>query len=67
VAGLAAAMAGLGALYNVMINLGQIDDPAFTAEARARAVELHDRIEVAVNEVKLDLNRLLVGVTATGD
>jgi glutamate formiminotransferase/formiminotetrahydrofolate cyclodeaminase len=67
VAGLAAAMAGLGALYNVMINLGQIDDPAFTAEARRRAVELHDRIEVAVNEVKLDLNRLLVGVTATGD
>jgi len=67
VAGLAAAMAGLGALYNVMINLGQIDDPAFTAEARRRAVELHDRIEAAVNEVKLDLNRLLVGVTATGD
>jgi len=67
VAGLAAAMAGLGALYNVMINLGQLDDPVFAAAVRRQAVDLHDRIEAAVNEVKLDLHRLLVGDTATGD
>ena len=59
VAGLAAEMAGLGAFYNVLINLCQIDDPAFTAEVRRRASGLQGLLEAAAGEVKQVLLRQL--------
>ncbi len=60
VAGLAAEMAGLGAFYNVLINLGQIDDAVFTAEMRQRAFGLKGLLEAAAGEVKQALHRYLV-------
>ena len=61
VAGLAAEMAGLGAFYNVLINLGQIDDFAFTTEMRRRAFTLQGLLETAAGGVKQMLLRQLGG------
>ena len=52
VAGLTASAAGLGALYNVLINLRQIDDAGFTRDMLAEALALSDRIEDVVGQVK---------------
>ena len=61
VAGLAAEMAGLGAFYNVLINLGQIDDFAFTTEMRRRAFTLQRPLETAAGGGKQMLLRQLGG------
>ena len=61
VAALAAALAGLGALYNIMINLKQIDDAGFNRDLLARALALSDRIEDVVGQVKVAVNEALLG------
>ncbi|KAB2888184.1 MAG: glutamate formimidoyltransferase [Desulfobulbaceae bacterium] len=61
VAGLAAEMAGLGAIYNVLINLDQIDDPVFTTEMRRRAFMLRGLLETAAGGVKQMLFEQLAG------
>lgn len=56
VAGLAAQAAGEGAYYNVLINLGGIKDPVFTARVRRRAEKLKrdlDRVGKAVRALVL--------------
>jgi formiminotetrahydrofolate cyclodeaminase len=52
VAGLTASAAGLGALYNVLINLQQIDDAGFSRDMLAEALALNDKIENVVGQVK---------------
>ncbi len=61
VAGLTAAVASLGALYNVLINLKQISDAEFCADMRERALALNDRVEAAVAQIKARLNKELLG------
>lgn len=61
VAGLTAAVASVGALYNVLINLKQIDDPAFSTDIQGRAVALNDQVEDAVARVKGRLKDALLG------
>jgi glutamate formiminotransferase/formiminotetrahydrofolate cyclodeaminase len=60
VAGLAAETAGLGAFYNVLINLNQIEDSAFTEEIRQRAIGLKGHLEKTAKEVKQTLHGHLV-------
>jgi glutamate formiminotransferase / formiminotetrahydrofolate cyclodeaminase len=52
VAGLTASAAGLGALYNVLINLQQIDDAGFSRDMLAEALALSDKIEDVAGRVK---------------
>ena len=61
VAGLTAAVASVGALYNVLINLKQIDDLAFSTDIQGRAVALNDQVEDAVARVKSRLKDALLG------
>ncbi|RPH40158.1 MAG: glutamate formimidoyltransferase, partial [Desulfobulbaceae bacterium] len=61
VAGLTAAVASVGALYNVLINLKQIDDLAFSTDIQGRAVALNDQVEDAVARVKSRLKDELLG------
>lgn len=60
VAGLTASVAGLGALYNVLINLKQIADPQFNIDMQGRAIALNDRIEEKVALVKTRLREELL-------
>ena len=57
VAGLTAAVASLGALYNVLINLKQISDPVFSADMQSRALALNDQVETVVEQVKAVLRK----------
>lgn len=52
VAGLAAETAGLGAYYNVLINLGQIEDADFRARTREQATALKEAVETAAARVR---------------
>lgn len=61
VAGLTAAVTGLGALYNVLINLKQIADPEFNTDMQGRALALNDRVEATVARVKVRVNEELLG------
>ncbi|MDP3478781.1 MAG: formimidoyltransferase-cyclodeaminase, partial [Desulfoprunum sp.] len=57
VAGLTAAVASLGALYNVQINLKQISDSEFSADMQSRALAFNDRVEAVVEQVKAVLRK----------
>ncbi len=61
VAGLTAAVASLGALYNVLINIKQIPDPEFCGDMRGRALALNDRVEATVARIKVKLINELQG------
>ncbi len=61
VAGLTASAAGLGALYNVLINLRQIDDAGFSRDILAEALALNDKIEDVVGQVKAGVKEELLG------
>lgn len=52
VAGLAAAAAAEGALYNVMINLDGIDDEPFKEEIAQKAVQLNTDVREIVSRIK---------------
>ena len=52
VAGLAAAAAAEGALYNVMINLDGIDDEIFKEETAQKAVQLNTDVREIVSRIK---------------
>jgi glutamate formiminotransferase/formiminotetrahydrofolate cyclodeaminase len=60
VAGLTASASGLGALYNVLINLRQIDDAGFSRDMLARALALSDRIEDVAGQVKVLVKEVLL-------
>lgn len=63
VAGLTASAAGLGALYNVLINLKQIRDAdaGFSRDMLARALVLNDKIEDVAGRVKALVKEALLG------
>ncbi len=61
VAGLTAAVSGLGALYNVLINLKQIPAPEFCADMQRRAIAVNDQVEAVVEQVKATLKKELLG------
>jgi glutamate formiminotransferase/formiminotetrahydrofolate cyclodeaminase len=52
VAGLAAAAAAEGALYNVMINLDGIEDEEFKEETAKKAVEINQKVQETVVKIK---------------
>lgn len=52
VAGLTAAAAAEGALYNVMINLAGIDDEAFKAEIAQKAAQVNAKVQEIAAQVK---------------
>lgn len=52
VAGLAASAAAEGALYNVMINLQDIEDETFKAETAKKAVKINSDVQKTVNKIK---------------
>jgi glutamate formiminotransferase / formiminotetrahydrofolate cyclodeaminase len=60
VAGLTAAVSGLGALYNVLINLKQIPDADFIADVQGRAIAINDKVEDAVARIKIRLKEQLL-------
>jgi glutamate formiminotransferase/formiminotetrahydrofolate cyclodeaminase len=59
VACLTAETAGHGAFYNVMINLGQIEDAAFRDSVGAQAAELDARIEALAGKAKITIREAL--------
>lgn len=61
VGGLTAAVAGLGSLYNVLINLEQIPDPEYRAEMQGRAIQLNDRVEAVVAQITARFKKELLG------
>jgi glutamate formiminotransferase/formiminotetrahydrofolate cyclodeaminase len=61
VAGLTASAAGLGALYNVLINLRQIDDAGFSRDMLTEALSLSDKIEDVAGRVKALVKEALLG------
>jgi len=52
VAGLTAAAAAEGALYNVMINLDSIDDEEFNKETAKKAIEINNQVQEIVTKIK---------------
>jgi glutamate formiminotransferase/formiminotetrahydrofolate cyclodeaminase len=52
VAGLAASAAAEGALYNVMINLEDIEDEEFKEETAQKAVEINNKVQDTVAKIK---------------
>lgn len=52
VAGLTAAAAAEGALYNVMINLQGIDDPAFFKNISHKALNLYQQVQLIITEIR---------------
>ena len=52
VAGLTAATAAEGALYNVMINLDSIDDEEFNKETAKKAIEINNQVQETVTKIK---------------
>lgn len=61
VGGLTAAVAGLGSLYNVLINLKQIPDPEYRDEMQGRALALNDRVEAVVAQITARFKKELLG------
>jgi glutamate formiminotransferase/formiminotetrahydrofolate cyclodeaminase len=59
VAGLTAAAAAEGALYNVMINLDSIDDETFNQETAQKAIEINDQVQNIVTGIKTILHEKL--------
>lgn len=59
VAGLTAAAAAEGALYNVMINLDGIDDEEFNKETAKKAVKINNQVQKIVNKIKSILHEKL--------
>jgi glutamate formiminotransferase/formiminotetrahydrofolate cyclodeaminase len=59
VAGLTAAAAAEGALYNVMINLDSIDDEKFTEETAKKAIEINNQVQEIVIKIKSILHEKL--------
>ena len=59
VAGLAALTAAEGALYNVMINLGGIEDEDYIADVTAEARACNGRIQKLVARIKAHLHKEL--------
>jgi glutamate formiminotransferase/formiminotetrahydrofolate cyclodeaminase len=59
VAGLTAAAAAEGALYNVMINLDGIDDETFNQETAQKAIEINDQVQKIVTGIKTILHEKL--------
>lgn len=59
VAGLAASTAAEGALYNVMINLQDIEDEEFKAETAKKAVQLNKDVQEIVAKVKAIMHKEL--------
>jgi len=52
VAGLTAAVAAEGALYNVMINLSGIEDQEFTSDISKKAISLNKEIQAIAEKIK---------------
>jgi glutamate formiminotransferase/formiminotetrahydrofolate cyclodeaminase len=52
VAGLAASAAAEGALYNVMINLQDIEDETFKAETAQKAIKINNEVQKIVAKIK---------------
>jgi glutamate formiminotransferase/formiminotetrahydrofolate cyclodeaminase len=59
VAGLTAAAAGEGALYNVMINLEGIDDEEFNKETAKKAIKINNQVQKIVAKIKTILHEKL--------
>jgi len=59
VAGLTAAAAAEGALYNVMINLDGIDDEEFNNETAKKAVKINKEVQKIVTKIKSILHEKL--------
>jgi glutamate formiminotransferase/formiminotetrahydrofolate cyclodeaminase len=59
VAGLTAAAAAEGALYNVMINLEGIDDEEFNQETAKKAVKINKEVQKIVTKIKSILHEKL--------
>ncbi len=59
VAGLTAAAAAEGALYNVMINLDSIDDETFNQETAQKAIEINNQVQKIVTGIKTILHEKL--------
>jgi glutamate formiminotransferase/formiminotetrahydrofolate cyclodeaminase len=59
VAGLTAAAAAEGALYNVMINLEGIDDEKFNKETAKKAIEINNQVQKIVAKIKSILHEKL--------
>lgn len=59
VAGLTAAAAAEGALYNVMINLEGIDDEEFNQETAKKAIEINNQVQKIVTKIKSILHEKL--------
>jgi glutamate formiminotransferase/formiminotetrahydrofolate cyclodeaminase len=59
VAGLTAAAAAEGALYNVMINLEGIDDEKFNKETAKKAIKINNQVQKIVAKIKTILHEKL--------
>jgi len=59
VAGLTAAAAAEGALYNVMINLESIEDEKFKSELSTKAVIINEKVQQLANQIKKLMNEEL--------
>lgn len=59
VAGLTASAAAEGALYNVMINLADIEDEDFKAETAQKAIKINKAVQKTVNKIKAILHEKL--------
>lgn len=60
VAGLAASAAAEGALYNVMINLQDIEDETFNAETAQKAVKINKEVQKIVTKIKKIMEKHLL-------
>lgn len=59
VAGLTASTAAEGALYNVMINLADIEDEQFKTETAKKAIKINKEVQKTVNKIKAILHEKL--------